>query len=457
MGGMSSSGGMDSGMGGGKGGNDSGCDEGCDDDNDCTEDTCIEGECAHTTVEAGEECSGGVCNGVTSASRCVRCIDDRAGDNQDAGCSAGAPECRTTGTPTCTGCSSHDDCDDNNDCTEDTCSPSGECTTAALDAGAECSEGICNGVLGEEACATCFDDQAGKGRDTGCDMTSPICDEEGDGTCHSCLDSASGDAVDLGCSDDAPFCSGQSCGACVDDKSGVETDSGCNDSTPVCDAGTCVECTSHTQCSGGTTCDPFRCQAGSCVQVDVRQVVTLIDGSTLDGGFETGEANGSPWDETGNFQIIFECSPLGEDDGCSGVYGDFYTPTGNYLAWLGGVDDEIGSIYQPVPLPSGIQTLRLRADTNFMTLDSPVSTYDFMTINLKNMSGGTLLTLDSFSNEDAQESPANVWTTNGIDKTYPVSALGGQTVNFSLDYKTDPTLATDFLVDNLRLTATVCE
>lgn len=169
------------------------CDTGadCDDDNECTTESCEEGECAFLAVTAGTECDGGVCNGSTGSPACARCIDDVGGEGQDTGCPAGAPQCRIDGEAVCVGCRSGNDCDDGNDCNVDTCTE-GECHYS----------GACGG-------------------DT------PICD---DGECVECL-------TNNDCDDDID-CSEEACrnGVCVRDYQDDE----CEQSEELC---TRTECT----------------------------------------------------------------------------------------------------------------------------------------------------------------------------------------------------------------------
>lgn len=132
------------------GGRGSQCEEDCDDENECTIDSCIAGECAHTTAPAGDSCDGGVCNGVSGAAACVRCLDDAPDEDQDSGCPEGAPVCDTAGIPTCTGCSTHADCADDNECTDETCTPAGVCMITAEAAGTTCTGGVCNGIADGE-------------------------------------------------------------------------------------------------------------------------------------------------------------------------------------------------------------------------------------------------------------------------------------------------------------------
>lgn len=45
----------------------------CNDNNECTTDTCVAQQCVQTAVAKGEACTGGTCNGLPNAPKCVTC------------------------------------------------------------------------------------------------------------------------------------------------------------------------------------------------------------------------------------------------------------------------------------------------------------------------------------------------------------------------------------------------
>lgn len=299
----------------------------CDDENDCTRDSCIDDECIHTTLEAGEACDGGVCNGRSGNSSCVRCIDDESGVETDAGCDDSRPVCDQSGPAVCVECVDHASCDDDNDCTTDRCS-SGTCEYEEATVGSACSGGVCAGESGRVSCVPCIDDASGDAQDTGCPAGSPRCEDDGglvcvgcetdddcdvsnecrpqtcndssqcvpatvsagsscaDGVCNgvpgseecvACVNDATGGNQDAGCSLTQPVCDpsgGGECRICVDDANVSSVDTGCNSSMPVCDPDSgysCVVCADDrgpgNQDSGCTVTDPF-CVSGSCVECE---------------------------------------------------------------------------------------------------------------------------------------------------------------------------------------------
>lgn len=116
----------------------------CDDDNECTTETCSSKLCVLQTVPAGEECVGGVCSGVAGSESCGVCLDTVTGDGVDQGCTEGAPVCDMAQVPpACTGCTTHDDCDDGFECTTDTCNESQVCVYETDDGLCEASGDAC--------------------------------------------------------------------------------------------------------------------------------------------------------------------------------------------------------------------------------------------------------------------------------------------------------------------------
>ena len=100
----------------------------CDDENECTTETCSSNQCVFQTVPAGEECVGGICSGVAGSESCGACLDTVVEDGIDQGCTEGAPVCDMAQVPpACTGCTTHEDCDDGIECTTDVCNESQVC------------------------------------------------------------------------------------------------------------------------------------------------------------------------------------------------------------------------------------------------------------------------------------------------------------------------------------------
>lgn len=257
----------------------------CDDKNDCTEDICSDsGECENRTKAAGEECPGGVCNGRPGQEACQRCVDDQPGSLTDAGCSDGAPQCRTDGKIQCVGCEKHGDCNDNNPCTIDACSASdGSCDYRPVAAGEACDGGVCNGLAEAEACIECVDSEEGSAIDDGCDVTAPLCS---DGGCQVCVDNRSGKSKDQGCTDEAPICTGSGCAACRNASDCTAPNDEC--ATVACEDGSCVVTLDDARCESDDGC-PGTCEDSGCDTTALTGESELIE----DGSFEN--IDESPW------------------------------------------------------------------------------------------------------------------------------------------------------------------
>jgi hypothetical protein len=295
----------------------------CNDDNDCTQDSCSSKKCTFATLDGGTQCDGGVCNGVTGAEKCVRCVDDAAGEQTDTGCPDTAPQCRTTGTATCVGCEKHADCDDNNDCTTDNCTTAGACKYTSLDPGDACADGVCNGVSGAEACGVCFDTDPGAGVDVGCSEGKPLC--AGGTECVECISK-----------DDCP-------------------DDGFSCTEEICDAGLCKTSSNDSVCADGDDCadicDPANGAAGTgCVQTTEYTSELLTDGS-----FEDAMTYWTAFNCTVDTAGV--CDVLGSDVAAYIVSGG--TPFGSTFMRLTASASFFADLYQVVTIPEG--TLRLEA------------------------------------------------------------------------------------------------
>jgi hypothetical protein len=158
------------------------------------------------------------------------------------------------------------------------------------------------------------------------------------------------------------------------------------------------------------------------------------------------------WTVDGAFELIYRC--VAADD-CPGAVDYTFAYKGSQLAWLGGTYDDEGSLSQPVSLPTGAVSLRVRADTSFQTVSPDLQT-DTLDLELYDSNNSTRLgLLASYSDEDASETSTE-WTADFIDEEIDVSAWAGQAVRVRFSSKTDSEYYTDFFIDNVRVSVTVC-
>ncbi len=228
----------------------------CDDGNDCTDDACIAGVCENTNntdpCDDGlfctkyDECLNGQCSG--SGDTCPPgqiCVEDD---------------------DTCVDCLTDADCDDGNDCTDDTCA-AGVCentnNTDPCDDGLYCTEGeTCGGGI----CS------GGTPRD--CSASDGPCAV---GVCDDSADTCRAKAInDGGTCDDGLFCTeGETCTAgicgggtpkdCTFQDSEC-TEGVCNEDTDWCDAKPIHEgetCDDGLWCTEGETCTAGGCGGGA--------------------------------------------------------------------------------------------------------------------------------------------------------------------------------------------------
>jgi hypothetical protein len=196
----------------------------CDDHNPCTNDTCDPASgCSNVPLANGTPCSddsactsGDSCQAGTCVGTPVVCDDGNACNGVEScdpgsGCIGGLPP----------------DCDDQNECTNDTCNPASGCVNTpnsnSCDDGSICTTGdVCSGGICAGTPVVCSDGNACNGEET-CNPVSGACEPGLPPVC-----------------DDGNVCNG------------VET---CNPATG-CVAGTPLSCNDGNACNGVETCDP---------------------------------------------------------------------------------------------------------------------------------------------------------------------------------------------------------
>jgi hypothetical protein len=109
-------------------------------------------------------------------------------------------------------------------------------------------------------------------------------------------------------------------------------------------------------------------------------------------------------------------------------------------------------------LPAGARTLHIQADTNFQTQSKAAANKDYFQVRLMDTSYSQVgMPLVSKSSADAVTGVSHPWTLNGIDVTVDVSAYAGKVVSVSFWSSCDTASVTDFYVDNVRITASICQ
>ena len=258
-------------------------------------------------------------------------MDDQPDFTMDSGCSAVTPRCveNAQGETSCMGCMVSADCNDGNDCTEESCEDHW-CVVTPVAAGSVCGDGRSCSNAG--TCERCWDTQLDSEQDAGCPSGAPVCatvdgtlvctgcttqsDCEDDNPCTSelcnearecvystvdagtacsggvcngeagaegcvtCVDNNEGRGLsdaDAGCTDAEPFCvdgsGGTTCQRCVDDDAGTalsDVDTGCTGAAPFCVNGSaCVACLNEAHCDDGIACTTDSCNEGVCGHAEV--------------------------------------------------------------------------------------------------------------------------------------------------------------------------------------------
>lgn len=164
--------------------------------------------------------------------------------------------------------------------------------------------------------------------------------------------------------------------------------------------------------------------------------------------FEAGP--GAPWQELSEWPGI-EIISANEDPKlqAQGVaaYG------GHYLAWLGGVPDDMYdshnvTLSQSVTIPDGTSTLTLTGEYRVKSDEPTDAVYDEAYVQLEDTDTVYWVALQ-LSNEDQGDS----WQTFSVNTT-DLDAIRGKTLNFVAYSRTDPMVPTSFFLDDLVLTAT---
>ncbi len=221
----------------------------CDDGNECTQDDCnpLNGACDNAQVADGEPCDFGGLPGICGGSVC-----------QDAMLCDGV------------------DCDNSNECTEDSCDPlNGECGNAPVADGTDCDAGGSPGLCMGGACAP-----ADLCADVDCDDSNECTDDVCDPANGQCGSAPVVDGTPCNFSGLPGLCMG---GLCQDAMlcQGVVCDDGNQCTIDDCDPldGQC----GSTPVPDGTGCDfgglPGICNGGACEDANLCQGVVCDDGN----------------------------------------------------------------------------------------------------------------------------------------------------------------------------------
>lgn len=241
----------------------------------------------------------------------------------------------------------------------------------------------------------------------------------------------------------------------------LDCDDGIACTEDICEDGTCRHVANDALCSGAGACGPSICDATQgCQAPEPPSEVTLVSATTRNGSFETGILpDPAPWLTTSNkdLVVIYDCSSPGI---CNGIHGAISATQGDRLLWLGGDHDHQDSAFQLLKLPPGTIGLRIVADVNFQTEETGPSNHDTFEVWLRGAVDPMPLLespLHRSVSRDAQASSAQ-WSRGVVlVDDADVSELAGETVRVSFESISDDDAYTDFFVDNIRITASVCE
>lgn len=246
--------------------------------------------------------------------------------------------------------------------------------------------------------------------------------------------------------------------------SGGNGDGGTGDGGSLSSGGTPSDGGSSSGGTGGTGGGtPISCGAGE-------EVLVIDSSATRNGSFEfpastATKKNAAVWAE---FAIDYE---EGEDpvpsqlayncpcetvnwSGTEGQETADHPSAGSWSTWLGGIADWDDWLSQELTLPTNVSTARVRMHTNIQSKETNTAPEsDWLYVRLVDAESNELATFATRTNQDAQFEVGNqAWTNDGIDETIDVSTWAGQTVYFEIRSTNDYGRATDFLLDDVRLT-----
>jgi len=294
-------------------------------------------------------------------------------------------------------------------------------------------------------------------------------------------DAGSGGTASSGGSNGSGGTGGTNTTGCTDDAADQDIDTGCNANTPMCEtaSNSCKGCLGNKDCDDGRACTTDTCDGGVCKATDdgLGAQVVLIDNGTLNGSYEDDalvEANwyeAVGWTETGHYdsnadgasQLTYNCSVA-----CTTLNGGITAFDGVRIGWLGGLLSWSDRLVTPTfVIPDGATSLRFLIDTNFQTRETAVlSSFDSFSLDLVDDQDNAMAQIAEGSNLDAQQIPDpndgfphNEWTADGVDVEVNVQAgWAKRRVTMQISSTNDASDATDFVFDNIRVTATrVCD
>ncbi|HEY77387.1 MAG TPA: DUF11 domain-containing protein [Thermoflexia bacterium] len=148
----------------------------------------------------------------------------------------------------------------------------------------------------------------------------------------------------------------------------------------------------------------------------------------VNGGFENGP-NSTPWVEVSRYELIYN-------------WGEAHS--GEWYAWLGGVNNLHEQLYQDVTIPADAAWAML---TYWWKVESsePLNAppRDILTVTIRDTANNILQTVEVISNASTR----NIY----VQSSFDVSAYAGQTIRVHFDSQTSPQRVTSFYIDDVSL------
>ena len=165
--------------------------------------------------------------------------------------------------------------------------------------------------------------------------------------------------------------------------------------------------------------------------------LTVSTGGTqqllVNGGFENGSANPSPWTVT---PAVIDTSSVQAPH------------SGSWKAWLNGYGSvHTDTLYQQVTIPGSATNATLSFWRHIDTTETSTTTaYDTLKVQIRNSSGAVLATLATYSNLNG--------ATGYVQSSFDLTSYKGQTIQVYLIGVEDSSLKTSFVLDDFLLNVT---
>lgn len=146
----------------------------------------------------------------------------------------------------------------------------------------------------------------------------------------------------------------------------------------------------------------------------------------VNGGFENGSADMSPWVPSGHAYVS-----------------EVWAHEGDFGLWMGGYPDALATVHQTVNLTGGGSTATLTYWWNMHSLDGSQVATDRLVVSLRTEEGEPLVELETLDNTGER----GIW----VQSTFDVGSYAGMDVQIHFGCTGDEQMVTSFFLDDIAL------